>query len=92
MRGSAISSLSPFPQTKPTDGYAAVGDIERDTLRTLHLKTAGVPSPEHSAGTNQERDASFQAHDQSRRELCLGHPCGQVPSLEGDRISCACGG
>jgi|GEM_PF-1403616 hypothetical protein len=45
-----------------------------------HLKTSGVPSPEHSAGANQERDASFQAHDQCRRELCLGHPCGQVPS------------
>jgi hypothetical protein len=46
----------------------------------LNLETAGVPSPEHSAGANQERDASFQAHDQCRRELCLGHPCGQVPS------------
>jgi hypothetical protein len=40
----------------------------------------GLPSPEHSAGANQERDASFQAHDQCRRELSLGHPCGQVPS------------
>src|SRR6266496_5150381 len=92
VRGSAISFLSPFPQTKLTNGYAAVGNIEPDTSRTLHLKTAGVPSPEHSAGANQERDASFQAHDQCRRELCLGHPCGQVPSLEGDRILYACGG
>ena len=74
MRGSAISFLSPFPQTKLTAGYAAVGNIEPDTSRTLH------PSPEHGAGANQERDASFQAHDQCRRELCLEHPCGQVPS------------
>ena len=50
MRGSAISFLSPFPQTKLTDGYAGVGNIEPDTSRTLHLKTTGVPSPEHSAG------------------------------------------
>jgi len=63
VRGSAISFLSPFPQTKLTDGYAAVGDIEPGTLRTLHLKTAGLPSPEHSTGANQQRDASFQAHD-----------------------------
>lgn len=63
VHGSAISFLSPFPQTKLTDGYAAVGDIEPDTLRTLHLKTPESPSPEHSAGANQERDASFQARD-----------------------------
>ena len=63
MRGSAISFLSPSPQTKLTDGYAAVGNIEPDTSRTLQLKTAGVPSPEHSAGASQERDANFQAHD-----------------------------
>jgi Tol biopolymer transport system component len=49
-------------------------------------------SREHSAGANQERDASSQAHDQCRRELRLGHPCVQVPSLEGDRILYACGG
>ena len=72
MRGSEISFLSPFPQTKLTDGYAAEGDIEPDTLRTLHLKTAGVPSPEHSAGANQVRDARFQAHDQFLCELRLG--------------------
>src|SRR4029077_19606005 len=42
-----------------------------------------------NATANQERDASFQAHDQCRRELCLGHPCGQAPSLEDDRISYA---
>src|SRR6266699_2380154 len=41
VRGSAISFLSPFPQTKLTAGYAAVGNIEPDTSRTLHLKTAG---------------------------------------------------
>src|ERR1700756_2296479 len=45
-----------------------------------------------AAGANQERDASFQAHDKCRRELRRGHPCGQVPSLEGDRISYAGGG
>jgi len=28
-------------QTKSTDGYAAVGNIEPDTSRALHLKTAG---------------------------------------------------
>jgi hypothetical protein len=50
VRGSAISFLSPFPQTKLTDGYAGVGNIEPDTSRTLHLKTTGVPSPEHCAG------------------------------------------
>jgi len=55
VRGSAISFLSPSPQTKLTDGYAAVGNIEPDTSRTLQLKTAGVPSPEHSAGASQER-------------------------------------
>jgi hypothetical protein len=27
VRGAAISFLSPFPQTKPTDGYAGVGNI-----------------------------------------------------------------
>src|SRR6266568_6927886 len=37
VRGSAISFLSPSPQTKLTDGYAAVGNIEPDTSRTLQL-------------------------------------------------------
>jgi len=32
------------------------------------------------AGANQERDAKSQARDQCRRELRLGHPCGQVRS------------
>jgi hypothetical protein len=52
------------------------------TARALDLlaEDLGVPSPERSAGANQERDATFQAHDQCRRELSLGHPCGQVPS------------
>ena len=80
VRGSVISFPRPLPRTKLTDGYATVGNIEPDTSRTLHLRTAGVPSPENSAGANHERDASFQAHDQCRRELSLGHPCGQVPS------------
>src|SRR6266702_741142 len=31
VRGSAISFLRPFPQTKLTDGYASVGNIEPDT-------------------------------------------------------------
>src|ERR1019366_8227101 len=31
-------------------------------------------------------------YDQCRREPCLGHPCGRVPSLEGDRTWYACGG
>jgi len=39
--GSAISFASPSLQTKLTDGYAAVGNIEEDSSRTLHLKTAG---------------------------------------------------
>jgi hypothetical protein len=77
--GSVISFLSPFPQMKLTEGYAALGVIEPDTFRILYLKTSGVPFPD-CASANQERDASFQAHDQRRRELCLGHPCGQVPS------------
>jgi hypothetical protein len=52
------------------------------TARPLDLlpEDPGVPSPEHSAGANQERDASFQAHDRCRRAQSLGHPCGQVPS------------
>jgi hypothetical protein len=50
------------------------------TRASLTRDLTGVPSPEHNAGANQERDASFQAHDQCRRERCLGHPCGQVPS------------
>ena len=60
--------------------------LSRDGMQSLekapntHRKTAGVPSPEHSAGANQERHATCQAHDQCRRELSLGHPCGQVPS------------
>lgn len=42
VRGSAISSLSPSLQMKPTDDYAAVGNIEPDTSRRFHLKTAGA--------------------------------------------------
>jgi hypothetical protein len=41
--GSAISFLSPFPQTKLTDGYAGVGNIEPDTSRALHPKTTRRP-------------------------------------------------
>ena len=82
-----MSILSPSLQTKLTNGYAGVGNIEPDTSRTLHLKR-----PDSIPGANQECAASIQAHDQCRRELLLEHPCGQVLSLEGDRISYACGG
>jgi hypothetical protein len=34
-----------------------LGNIEKDTSRKSHLKTAGAPSPEHGVGANQERDA-----------------------------------
>jgi hypothetical protein len=36
VRGSTISFLRPLPKSKPTDGYAAVGNIESDTSRALH--------------------------------------------------------
>ena len=41
MSGSVTMFLNFSLQTKSTDGYAAVGNIEPDTLRALHLKTAG---------------------------------------------------
>jgi hypothetical protein len=40
--GSAISILNPSLQTKLTDSYAAVGNIEPNTSHTLHLKTTGL--------------------------------------------------
>ena len=41
--GLAILFLNPSLQMKSTDGYAAVRNIEPDTSRTLHLKTARPP-------------------------------------------------
>jgi hypothetical protein len=50
--GSLTMFLNPSLQPKSTDGYAAVQNIEPDTSRTLRLKTAKPPSPEHSAGAS----------------------------------------
>jgi hypothetical protein len=66
-------------QTKSTHGHAAIGNIEPDTSPCIAPED-GAPSPENSAGANEACSASFQEHDQCRRELCLRHPCGQVPS------------
>ena len=80
-----------FPQTKLTEGSAAWETLSQTFTYTASEDGRG-PISGALCRANPEGDASFQAHDQCRRELCLGHPCGQIPSSEGDRTSYACGG